>query len=251
MSIWNHLTIQDHCLDFSTPWAGVLWTISWVGAFSSCLPVGEVKSTQDRKSALHLFRLGDAMLRIVRSKARPLLHVMRCWSLVAPHLVEVSVEGGKNLCISSGKAWYRATFSSPGFLLVFSSLLSCAGRLPQGAPCVSEGCFLHPRHPDGGSHRLEWAASLSFQRSALPALWAHHAAGAVWWRRSRPGQCDTGYRLLFSSAGVGGGRSRHCALVCVLSFQAGDKARLNNLAPSNWWDRNTDLENLAALIESL
>lgn len=29
------------------------------------------------------------MLRIVRSKARPLLHVMRCWSLVAPHLVEV------------------------------------------------------------------------------------------------------------------------------------------------------------------
>lgn len=52
--------------------------------------VGEVKSIQDRKCALHLFRLGDAMLRIVRSKARPLLHVMRCWSLVAPHLVEVS-----------------------------------------------------------------------------------------------------------------------------------------------------------------
>lgn len=50
---------------------------------------GEVKSTQDRRSALHLFRLGDAMLRIVRSKSRPLLHLMRCWSLVAPHLVEV------------------------------------------------------------------------------------------------------------------------------------------------------------------
>ena len=30
------------------------------------------------------------MLRIVRSKSRPLLHVMRCGSLVAPHLVEVS-----------------------------------------------------------------------------------------------------------------------------------------------------------------
>lgn len=53
--------------------------------------VGEVKSTQDRRSALHLFRLGDAMLRIVRSKSRPLLHLMRCWSLVAPHLVEVGL----------------------------------------------------------------------------------------------------------------------------------------------------------------
>ncbi|XP_037698916.1 brefeldin A-inhibited guanine nucleotide-exchange protein 3 isoform X2 [Choloepus didactylus] len=57
--------------------------------YSLAMP-GEVKSTLDRKSALHLFRLGDAMLRIVRSKARPLLHVMRCWSLVAPHLVEAA-----------------------------------------------------------------------------------------------------------------------------------------------------------------
>ncbi|ELW64172.1 Brefeldin A-inhibited guanine nucleotide-exchange protein 3 [Tupaia chinensis] len=57
--------------------------------YSLAMP-GEVKSTQDRKSALHLFRLGDAMLRIVRSKTRPLLHVMRCWSLVAPHLVEAA-----------------------------------------------------------------------------------------------------------------------------------------------------------------
>ncbi|NXT46624.1 BIG3 protein, partial [Pluvianellus socialis] len=57
--------------------------------YSLAMP-GEVKSTQDRRSALHLFRLGDAMLRIVRSKSRPLLHVMRCWSLVAPHLVEAA-----------------------------------------------------------------------------------------------------------------------------------------------------------------
>ncbi|NWZ44849.1 BIG3 protein, partial [Brachypodius atriceps] len=57
--------------------------------YSLAMP-GEVKSTQDRKSALHLFRLGDAMLRIVRSKSRPLLHLMRCWSLVAPHLVEAA-----------------------------------------------------------------------------------------------------------------------------------------------------------------
>ncbi|NXX51554.1 BIG3 protein, partial [Tricholaema leucomelas] len=57
--------------------------------YSLAMP-GEVKSTQDRRSALHLFRLGDAMLRIVRSKSRPLLHLMRCWSLVAPHLVEAA-----------------------------------------------------------------------------------------------------------------------------------------------------------------
>ncbi|XP_072681191.1 brefeldin A-inhibited guanine nucleotide-exchange protein 3 isoform X1 [Canis lupus baileyi] len=57
--------------------------------YSLAMP-GEVKSTHDRKSALHLFRLGDAMLRIVRSKSRPLFHVMRCWSLVAPHLVEAA-----------------------------------------------------------------------------------------------------------------------------------------------------------------
>ncbi|NXG55863.1 BIG3 protein, partial [Hemiprocne comata] len=57
--------------------------------YSLAMP-GEIKSTQDRRSALHLFRLGDAMLRIVRSKSRPLLHLMRCWSLVAPHLVEAA-----------------------------------------------------------------------------------------------------------------------------------------------------------------
>ncbi|XP_032999768.1 brefeldin A-inhibited guanine nucleotide-exchange protein 3 [Lacerta agilis] len=57
--------------------------------YSLAMP-GEVKSTQDRRSALHLFRLGGAMLRIVRSKSRPLLHLMRCWNLVAPHLVEAA-----------------------------------------------------------------------------------------------------------------------------------------------------------------
>ncbi|CAI5770182.1 A-inhibited guanine nucleotide-exchange 3 isoform X2 [Podarcis lilfordi] len=57
--------------------------------YSLAMP-GEVKSTQDRSSALHLFRLGGAMLRIVRSKCRPLLHLMRCWNLVAPHLVEAA-----------------------------------------------------------------------------------------------------------------------------------------------------------------
>uniref|UniRef100_A0A8C5QKI5 ARFGEF family member 3 n=1 Tax=Leptobrachium leishanense TaxID=445787 RepID=A0A8C5QKI5_9ANUR len=57
--------------------------------YSLTMP-GEIKSTLDRRSALHLFRLGDVMLRIIRSKSRPLLHVMRCWSLVAPHFVEAA-----------------------------------------------------------------------------------------------------------------------------------------------------------------
>ncbi|XP_043943030.1 brefeldin A-inhibited guanine nucleotide-exchange protein 3 [Protopterus annectens] len=57
--------------------------------YSLAMP-GEVRSTQDRRCALHLIRLGDVMLRIVRSKSRPLLHLMRSWSVVAPHLVEAA-----------------------------------------------------------------------------------------------------------------------------------------------------------------
>uniref|UniRef100_A0AAX7TJ80 SEC7 domain-containing protein n=1 Tax=Astatotilapia calliptera TaxID=8154 RepID=A0AAX7TJ80_ASTCA len=59
------------------------------GDYSLAMP-GEAKSTLDRRSALHLFRLGEAMLRIVRNKNRPLLHMMRAWSVVAPHLVEAA-----------------------------------------------------------------------------------------------------------------------------------------------------------------
>lgn len=51
--------------------------------------LGEARSTLDRRSSLHLFRLGEAMLRIIRNKNRPLLHMVRAWSVVAPHLVEV------------------------------------------------------------------------------------------------------------------------------------------------------------------
>ncbi|XP_066461601.1 brefeldin A-inhibited guanine nucleotide-exchange protein 3 [Eleutherodactylus coqui] len=57
--------------------------------YSLAMP-GEIKSTQDKRSALHLFRLGDVMLRIIRSKSRPLLHIIRCWSIVAPHFVEAA-----------------------------------------------------------------------------------------------------------------------------------------------------------------
>lgn len=55
----------------------------------SGFPLGEARSTLDRRSSLHLFRLGEAMLRIIRNKNRPLLHMVQAWSVVAPHLVEV------------------------------------------------------------------------------------------------------------------------------------------------------------------
>uniref|UniRef100_A0A671X5X5 ARFGEF family member 3 n=1 Tax=Sparus aurata TaxID=8175 RepID=A0A671X5X5_SPAAU len=64
-------------------------SITETGDYSLAMP-GEAKSTLERRSALHLFRLGEAMLRIVRNKNRPLLHMMRAWSVVAPHLVEAS-----------------------------------------------------------------------------------------------------------------------------------------------------------------
>ncbi|XP_056292080.1 brefeldin A-inhibited guanine nucleotide-exchange protein 3 [Pseudoliparis swirei] len=64
-------------------------SVTETGDYSLAMP-GEAKSTLDRRSALHLFRLGEAMLRIVRNRNRPLLHVMRAWSVVAPHLVEAS-----------------------------------------------------------------------------------------------------------------------------------------------------------------
>uniref|UniRef100_A0A674CMC9 ARFGEF family member 3 n=1 Tax=Salmo trutta TaxID=8032 RepID=A0A674CMC9_SALTR len=64
-------------------------SVTETGDYSLAMP-GEAKSTMDRRSALHLFRLGEAMLRIVRNKTRPLLHMMRAWSVVAPHLVEAA-----------------------------------------------------------------------------------------------------------------------------------------------------------------
>uniref|UniRef100_A0A3Q3NAY9 ARFGEF family member 3 n=1 Tax=Mastacembelus armatus TaxID=205130 RepID=A0A3Q3NAY9_9TELE len=64
-------------------------SVTETGDYSLAMP-GEAKSTLDRRSALHLFRLGEAMLRIVRNKNRPVLHMMRAWSVVAPHLVEAA-----------------------------------------------------------------------------------------------------------------------------------------------------------------
>ena len=40
-------------------------------------------------TALHLFRMGEIILKCIRTK-RPILHVMRAWSIVAPHFVEAA-----------------------------------------------------------------------------------------------------------------------------------------------------------------
>ena len=45
-------------------------------------------TTSQPVTALHLYRLGDIMMRCLHS-GRPLLHTMRVWSVVAPHFVEV------------------------------------------------------------------------------------------------------------------------------------------------------------------
>lgn len=60
-----------------------------------------------------------------------------------------------------------------------------AGGMPPGAPRLSEGRLLHPRRADRGFDQLGRATTLPLQRGAVPALRAHHAAGAV--RRRRPG----------------------------------------------------------------
>ncbi|KAG7217954.1 hypothetical protein INR49_020756 [Caranx melampygus] len=64
-------------------------SVTETGDYSLAMP-GEPKSTLECRSALHLFRLGEAMLRIVRNRSRPLLHMMRAWNVVAPHLVEAA-----------------------------------------------------------------------------------------------------------------------------------------------------------------
>ncbi|MBN3309289.1 BIG3 protein, partial [Amia calva] len=61
-------------------------SVADTGDYSLAMP-GESKSTQESRGVLHLFRLGEGMLRIVRNKTRPLLHMMRAWSIVAPHLM--------------------------------------------------------------------------------------------------------------------------------------------------------------------
>uniref|UniRef100_A0A8C6UWP4 ARFGEF family member 3 n=1 Tax=Neogobius melanostomus TaxID=47308 RepID=A0A8C6UWP4_9GOBI len=92
-------------------------SVTETGDYSLAMP-GEAKCTQDR--ALHLFRLGEAMLRIVRNKSRPLLHMMRAWSVVAPHLVEAACHKERHV---SQKA---VSFIHD----VLTEVLSCWAELP-------------------------------------------------------------------------------------------------------------------------
>ncbi|XP_077350790.1 brefeldin A-inhibited guanine nucleotide-exchange protein 3 isoform X2 [Festucalex cinctus] len=66
------------------------------GDYSLAMP-GEAKSTLERGGSLQLFRLGEATLRIVRNHHRPLLHKMRAWSVVAPHLVEAACHSERHV----------------------------------------------------------------------------------------------------------------------------------------------------------
>lgn len=46
--------------------------------------------TPSYSTTLHLYRLADVILRSARNTSRPLLHLMRAWTVISPHFVEVS-----------------------------------------------------------------------------------------------------------------------------------------------------------------
>ena len=47
--------------------------------------------TPSYSTTLHLYRLADVILRSARNTSRPLLHLMRAWTVISPHFVEVSI----------------------------------------------------------------------------------------------------------------------------------------------------------------
>lgn len=53
----------------------------------------------DADTSLLLTRVGTVMLRTVRS-GRPLVHIMRVWSIVGPHLMEVTTNNQPVLVLS-------------------------------------------------------------------------------------------------------------------------------------------------------
>ena len=46
-------------------------------------------------NALHLYRLGDVLMRSIQSD-RPMIHIMKAWSVAAPHFIDVSFFSYKN-----------------------------------------------------------------------------------------------------------------------------------------------------------
>uniref|UniRef100_A0A8C5BM59 SEC7 domain-containing protein n=1 Tax=Gadus morhua TaxID=8049 RepID=A0A8C5BM59_GADMO len=67
----------------------IFTSVSSTTHYTLAMP-GESRCGLDRCVSLHLVRLGEAALRLARDRTRPLLHLMRTWSVVAPHLVEAA-----------------------------------------------------------------------------------------------------------------------------------------------------------------
>ena len=62
--------------------------------FGSVTSPGGVSANSQSPSystTLHLYRLADVILRSARNTSRPLLHLMRAWTVISPHFVEVSI----------------------------------------------------------------------------------------------------------------------------------------------------------------
>ena len=76
-------TTSQHSGSSNNPSSMKLW---WPRRGQS--PRGSTVSLTGGSQLLLLHRVGDVMLKTVRS-GRPLIHVMRAWSVVGPHLMEV------------------------------------------------------------------------------------------------------------------------------------------------------------------
>jgi brefeldin A-inhibited guanine nucleotide-exchange protein 3 len=77
-------TFSQHTGSSSNPGPAKLW---WPRRAQS--PRGSTGPLSGDFQLLLLHRVGDVMLKTVRS-GRPLIHVMRAWSVVGPHLMEVT-----------------------------------------------------------------------------------------------------------------------------------------------------------------
>lgn len=85
--------------------------IWWPGSRSKSKSQTEIEQHDHPDTSLLLTRIGDVMLKCIRS-GRPLIHIMRAWSIVGPHFMEV--------CILSklSKASVRFNFLTPFYLVV-------------------------------------------------------------------------------------------------------------------------------------
>ena len=59
----------------------------------------EVITSYIPMNTLHLYHICDVMLRCARNQARTLLHIMKAWNLVSPHMVEVYYHNNHNILL--------------------------------------------------------------------------------------------------------------------------------------------------------